>query len=797
MAIIKKITDKQGNNIYLRTHTKAVIDDNGYTAESRLQAMQDEINSAQLEIGAVQSDLTPTEGSTNWVTSGGVYNSMLLDSGYTEVLQKTPSLSKVVSFEDNIVAGEKYRITITNVGSGSKGTISIGNTSSATEITSINNTTFTEGMTTTFIPTVNATHWRLYVTTAQSTITIEKYYTVTVKDMLSDIDETPTSDSTKLVTSGGVYNQMFFGNANAGIDLTQYVERRAWINNKKWSVATSYGIFIPVRPLQKYRIVGNSTKTSAYAFLFNDTTPSASANVTTFAYPCDDSIYINNGDAVIDTAPGDAVFMWVGTSDTAGSMDRAPQLVEEYNKESIIDSLTELSDSTSVIDARVEELENGLRRNQIQNVGNWQTSNASASPIVIEEDGSVIISCGSTGRIGFEISNIGDGEELHVAFHFEKSTTKTGGFGIGNTMTSTWETLVPVTGSATITPALKGDVEFSFIVPSGTQYLYLSAANFNGDTVTISDLKVWTEQTLTEKFDSLDATQRIPPTYTQYEYYGAKINIPSANHLAHEKYMNLNCSRMSSNYYQGAACYGNYLFIGGENGYELDIYNLATQSFVEHIEISGKTSNSNDHMNTLFFSNEFYDTGDEFPVLYSCSGKAAGSNNVSYVHGYRLAQSNGAFTATLVHTITLDYGTWTEAVCDTEHGYLWVKHEESRTDENKMGWFKYAMPKATNGDVTLTMDANVIDSFNLPPQDYGTASMQGFLYYEGNIYYTAGNGAQAGGLHLVSINTKTKCRETDINLAAIGLTQEPEFCIVYDKHLFVGYTSKLVKFYFD
>lgn len=797
MTQIKKITDKQGNDIYLRTHTKAVVDDNGYTVESRLQAMQDEINSTQLEIGAVPSDLTPTEGSSNWVTSGGVYNSMLLDSGYTEILQETPSLSKVASFEDNIVAGEKYRITITNVGSGSKGTISIGNTSSATEITSINNTTFTEGMTAIFIPTVNATHWRLYVTTAHSTITIEKYYTVTVKDMLSEIDETPTSGSDKLVTSDGVYNQMFIGNANIKIDLTQYTERRAWIYNKQWLVSTSYGIFIPVRPLQKYRIVGNAINTSAYAFLINDTTPSSKTNVTTFAYPFEDSIYIENGDTVIDTAPQDAAYMWVGTSDSAGAMDRAPQLVEEYNKESIIDSLSELANSTSEINAKLEELEDGLKRNQIQNIGGWQTSNSSVSPITIEEDSSVVITCGSSARIGFEISNIGDGEELYVSFHFEKSTAKTGSFAIGTTMTATWQNVVPVTGSATITPALKGDVEFSFIVPSGTQYLYLSAANFNGDTITISDLKVWTEQTLTEKFDSLDAVQRIPPTYTQYEYYGAKINIPSANHLAHEKYMNLNCSRMSSNYYQGAACYGNYLFVGGENGYELDIYNLATQSFVEHIEISGKTSNQSDHMNTLFFSNEFYSSGDDFPVLYSCSGTAVGSNDISYVHGYRLAQSEGSFTATLVHTITLNYGTWTEAVCDTEHGYLWVKHEESRTDENKMGWFKYTMPKATNGDVTLTMDTNVIDSFHLPSQDYGTASMQGFLYYEGNIYYTAGNGAQAGGLHLVSINTKTKCRETDINLAAIGLTQEPEFCIVYDKHLFVGYTNKLVKFYFD
>ena len=86
MAQIKKITDKQGNDIYLRTHTKAVIDDNGYTAESRLQAMQDEINAKQMELGAVQSDLTPTEGSNNWVTSGGLFNT-LNKIGFVETIE--------------------------------------------------------------------------------------------------------------------------------------------------------------------------------------------------------------------------------------------------------------------------------------------------------------------------------------------------------------------------------------------------------------------------------------------------------------------------------------------------------------------------------------------------------------------------------------------------------------------------------------------------------------------------------------------------------------------------------------
>lgn len=76
MTAIKKLIDGNSNQYFPQTHTKAVVDDNGYSVESRMQAVQDVVSQAQMAIGAVPSDLTPTEDSTNWVTSGGVYNAM-------------------------------------------------------------------------------------------------------------------------------------------------------------------------------------------------------------------------------------------------------------------------------------------------------------------------------------------------------------------------------------------------------------------------------------------------------------------------------------------------------------------------------------------------------------------------------------------------------------------------------------------------------------------------------------------------------------------------------------------------
>ena len=76
MANKVKITDGQGTQVFPITHVSAVIDNNGNSVEQVLGAQTDLIQQAQLEIGAVPSDLTPTENSSNWVTSGGIYSAL-------------------------------------------------------------------------------------------------------------------------------------------------------------------------------------------------------------------------------------------------------------------------------------------------------------------------------------------------------------------------------------------------------------------------------------------------------------------------------------------------------------------------------------------------------------------------------------------------------------------------------------------------------------------------------------------------------------------------------------------------
>lgn len=109
MTQIKKVKTSEGVQFYPQTHTKAVVDDNGYTTESRLGAMQDEINQAQLAVGAVPSDLAPTEDSTNWVTSGGVYNAIQVV--HSELTELSGIVDSGLSGEKELDVSSDYNIT--------------------------------------------------------------------------------------------------------------------------------------------------------------------------------------------------------------------------------------------------------------------------------------------------------------------------------------------------------------------------------------------------------------------------------------------------------------------------------------------------------------------------------------------------------------------------------------------------------------------------------------------------------------------------------------------------------------
>ena len=227
MTQIKKITDKQGNVIYLRTHTKAVVDDNGYTVESRLQAMQDEINQAQLEVGAVPSDLTPTEGSSNWVTSGGLYNQLNvgdtnieIDLTQYDIVAAFPNPSKwVVNYQEYkgifvpITPKNRYRITGNTERNTFYAFLTTNSYSANADVSYAtgSNRTIVKPNTYTIVEApFNAKflYLAVYTTGDATPQKVEVYNKKSVVEVLGDVDTIPVKNSKKLVESGGVYDSL-------------------------------------------------------------------------------------------------------------------------------------------------------------------------------------------------------------------------------------------------------------------------------------------------------------------------------------------------------------------------------------------------------------------------------------------------------------------------------------------------------------------------------------------------------------------------------------------------------------
>ena len=72
---IQKVYEDEQKTVQInpQTHVKAVVDDNGTSVDDLIAQVIGIVNQAQLELGAVQTDLYPTENSTNYLTSGAVW----------------------------------------------------------------------------------------------------------------------------------------------------------------------------------------------------------------------------------------------------------------------------------------------------------------------------------------------------------------------------------------------------------------------------------------------------------------------------------------------------------------------------------------------------------------------------------------------------------------------------------------------------------------------------------------------------------------------------------------------------
>jgi len=264
-----------------------------------------------------------------------------------------------------------------------------------------------------------------------------------------------------------------------------------------------------------------------------------------------------------------------------------------------------------------------------------------------------------------------------------------------------------------------------------------------------------------------------------------------------EFYMSLN----GRTHVQGGANHGRYLFVGHHGNKQIDVYDLEDKCYLDKINIKGSSSKC--HANTINFGTRYYKPEDEFPLLYVSSGYCVDSaQSLSVVYVYRIQKNtdsigNLMFSATQIQLIELmNFGTWTECICDNEHNALWIRCVLNK----KRTFLKYNVPEANIKNVHIDrLFETPLDTIQVD-QIPALKNAQGHLCKDGYIYFPVGVPNQVP--FWVAVNLNTHEYEYIVDLYEVegydsashrGINWEQEFFFFYNNEYYIGYHKHIQK----
>ncbi|MBR5528127.1 MAG: hypothetical protein IKV97_03920 [Clostridia bacterium] len=260
---------------------------------------------------------------------------------------------------------------------------------------------------------------------------------------------------------------------------------------------------------------------------------------------------------------------------------------------------------------------------------------------------------------------------------------------------------------------------------------------------------------------------------------------------------------------QDGAVWGGYLFRfdteGGCHVFETE--KLKTEECVDEISFFqlDRSDILKPHSNAVMFGGEYFEQGDEFPLLYtniynsysSCEDKKEGVCAV-----YRIERDGKSFSSTLAQVIKIgftdNYDYWRSCdsdvrpygnfVLDRENGvyYGFTMRDKPHTSR----YFSFELPKLSDGNpdaeygvntVTLGIDS-IKDMFDCEYHNY----IQGACFHDGKIYSLEGFESEDIRPALRIIDTKNKCMEKYIDLWGMGYRLEPEFIDFHNGECWYG-----------
>ena len=236
---------------------------------------------------------------------------------------------------------------------------------------------------------------------------------------------------------------------------------------------------------------------------------------------------------------------------------------------------------------------------------------------------------------------------------------------------------------------------------------------------------------------------------------------------------------------QDGAIWGGFLFRFQGNGF-CWAYDVATREKISEFFLDGLDAWM-PHSNAVTFGCEYYEAGDEFPLLYTnvyntYAQEADRREGACCV--YRLTRQGTSFRGQLVQTIRIgfvkDPTLWCSEGCGDvrPYGNFVVDRENGiyygftmRDAANSTPFFAFKLPKLADGPEVVLQKEDILTSFETPYHRF----LQGACVYRGKIFSVEGftnDGVNPPAIRIIDPEKKEQLffATTD----RFGMTEEPE-----------------------
>ena len=284
----------------------------------------------------------------------------------------------------------------------------------------------------------------------------------------------------------------------------------------------------------------------------------------------------------------------------------------------------------------------------------------------------------------------------------------------------------------------------------------ISPSEFSGDCT----LYYGASEAHGERIAALEEAINVAPR--PFSYYGAaipsKLNTFSAERLLTMSYAG---SSMTS---QDIECFGDYLFVAFSGTEQIRIYSMTSTELLGYVEVETQ------HGTGMQFSNEYYDSGDEFPLLY------VGGWTGNYINVLRISNDGGTWSATSVRRLLIPttYGYYMAPSIDAEHSTLYAygyKIMNNQQSGNSMKLVKADLGQLTdNGDGTYT--PKILSDMEMPY----LGVTQGRKYLGGSLYVGFSNTGSPYNARLVAIDATTGDVTADVPMSSVTSSENEGVC---------------------